>query len=138
LFTEQEIEQMMDLARKCQDQGLSLITGTQREDLASLYAMISIGAQCRGRDGADLASAAKFFTQARQMAFESMLQDPTTNMARTFLLMAFFMLGACRRNAAFMFIGVASKAAVVLGLHVSGQYKYLAPEERDMRSVVPA
>lgn len=34
-----------------------------------------------------------------------------------------------------MFVGVASKAAVVLGLHVSGHYKYLSPEERDMRSV---
>lgn len=95
--------------------------------------MIAIGAQCRGRDDLELLAAARYFSKARQLAFESMLQDPTTNMARTFLLMAFFMFGACRRNTAFMFIGVASKAAVVLGLHVSGQYKYLSPEERDMR-----
>lgn len=38
-------------------------------------------------------------------------------MVRLFLLMAFYMLGACQRNAAAMYLGVATKAAVVLGLH---------------------
>ncbi|KAI1840971.1 hypothetical protein JX266_012831 [Neoarthrinium moseri] len=133
LFTEQEIEKLLMLAQHARDNGLAEIRGTLREDLASFYAIIAIGAQCRGRDDNDRIIAARYFSKARHISFESMLQDPTTNMARVFLLMAFFMFGACRRNAAFMFIGVASKAAVVLGLHVSGQYKYLCPEERDMR-----
>jgi hypothetical protein len=38
-------------------------------------------------------------------------------MARIFLLMAFYMLGECRRNSAFMYLGVAVKAALALGLH---------------------
>ncbi|KAK6206467.1 hypothetical protein LQW54_007760 [Pestalotiopsis sp. IQ-011] len=133
LFTQPEIERLISLARHAQDNGLDQIRGTHREDLASFYAMIATGAQCRGRDFQERLNAARYFSKARQLSFESMLQDPTTNMARAFLLMAFFMFGACRRNTAFMFIGVASKAAVVLGLHVSGQYKYLSPEERDMR-----
>ncbi|KAF3009225.1 hypothetical protein E8E14_008584 [Neopestalotiopsis sp. 37M] len=133
LFTQPEIERLISLARHAQENGLDQIRGTHREDLASFYAMIAIGAQCRGRDVQERLNAARYFSKARQLSFESMLQDPTTNMARAFLLMAFFMFGACRRNTAFMFIGVASKAAVVLGLHVSGQYKYLSPEERDMR-----
>ncbi|KAH8645467.1 hypothetical protein BX600DRAFT_478165 [Xylariales sp. PMI_506] len=133
LFTKLDIERLMHLSRQARDNGLEGIKGSQREDLAALYAMIAIGAQCRGQDEAERLCAARYFSKARKLAFESMLQDPTTNMARTFLLLAFFMFGACRRNTAFMFIGVASKAAVVLGLHVSGQYKHLSPEERDMR-----
>ncbi|KAK9419563.1 putative Zn(2)-C6 fungal-type domain-containing protein [Seiridium unicorne] len=133
LFTQAEIEQLISLALHARENGLSGIRSTHREDLSSFYTMIAIGAQCRGRDEDERVTAARYFSKARQLAFESMLQDPTTNMARAFLLMAFFMFGACRRNTAFMFIGVASKAAVVLGLHVSGQYKYLSPEERDMR-----
>ncbi|KAK9792786.1 putative Zn(2)-C6 fungal-type domain-containing protein [Seiridium cardinale] len=133
LFTQAEIEQLISLALHARENGLSGIRSTHKEDLSSFYTMIAIGAQCRGRDDDERVTAARYFSKARQLAFESMLQDPTTNMARAFLLMAFFMFGACRRNTAFMFIGVASKAAVVLGLHVSGQYKYLSPEERDMR-----
>ncbi|KAH8201758.1 hypothetical protein TruAng_004110 [Truncatella angustata] len=133
LFTQMEIERLKNLARHAQENGLSTIKGTDREDIASFYAVIAIGAQCGGKDDQQRFTAARYFTKARQLAFESMLEDPTTNMARTFLLMAFYMFGACRRNTAFMFIGVASKAAVVLGLHVSGQYKYLSPEERGLR-----
>lgn len=92
------------------------------------------GGSDRERDSVDdQSTAARYFSRARHLAFEGMLQDPTTQMARTFLLLAFFMFGACRRNTAFMFIGVASKAAVVLGLHVSAQYQHLAPTERDLR-----
>lgn len=39
------------------------------------------------------------------------------DLVRVFVLMSFYMLGACRRNAAFMYLGVASRAAVALGLH---------------------
>lgn len=95
--------------------------------------MIAIGAQCRGSSREDLVCAAKYFTQARKMAFENMLEDPTINLVRTFLLMAFYMLGACRRNPAFMYIGVASKSADILGLHAAAQYRHMSKAERDSR-----
>lgn len=46
-----------------------------------------------------------------------MIQDPSIEMVQLFLLMSFYMLGACQRNAAFMYIGVAARGAYVLGLH---------------------
>ena len=62
-----------------------------------------------------------------------MLRDPSVEMVRNFLLMAFYMLGACHRNAAFMYLGVAAKAASALGLHRAEQYRDLPVEERQMR-----
>lgn len=58
-----------------------------------------------------------------------MLCDPSVDMVRNFLLMSFYMLGACHRNAAFMYLGVASKAASALGLHRHDQYRDLPLEE---------
>lgn len=69
------------------------------------------------------------------MAFERMLDDPTVNLVRTFLLMAFYMLGACRRNSAFMYIGVASKAADILGLDMPAHYERMTKAERYTRLV---
>lgn len=71
------------------------------------------------------------------MAFYNMLQDPTLAMVRIFLLMAMYMLGACRRNAAFMYIGIASKAAMILGLHAPRQYRTISTEELSARYAFP-
>jgi hypothetical protein len=45
-----------------------------------------------------------------------MLAKPTLSMVRLFLLLAFYMLGTNHRSAAAMYLGIATKAAVVLGL----------------------
>lgn len=95
--------------------------------------MVAIGAQCCCRSTDDVAWAAKLFSFARKLALERMLENPSLELVRTFLLMAFYMLGACRRNSAFMYLGVASKAADILGLHVSAQYKHLSPNTRSIR-----
>lgn len=110
-------------------------TARQDEELALGYMMIAIGAQSRGRDQRDAIWSNRYFTRGRRIAFEGMLQDPTVNLAALFLLMAFYMFGACRRNAAFMYIGVASKAAIVLGLHAPGEYRNATKQETDRRSV---
>ncbi|KAI8943672.1 hypothetical protein NX059_001656 [Plenodomus lindquistii] len=64
---------------------------------------------------------------------EGMLEEPSLDLVRVFLLMAFYMFGACRRNSAFMYLGVASKAADILGLHVSAQYKRMSLDARNAR-----
>lgn len=94
--------------------------------------MIAIGAQCRHSID-DATWAAKLFSYARKIALEGMLENPSLDMVRAFLLMAFYMFGACRRNSAFMYLGVASKAADILGLHSSTQYKHLSQEARNAR-----
>jgi hypothetical protein len=97
-----------------------------RAEQAMLNMMLAIGHQCRGRS---THHATRYFTCAQKYAFEGFLCDPSLDMVRVFLLMAFYMLGACHRNAAFMYLGIASKAACALGLHRKEQYKGLSTGE---------
>ena len=62
-----------------------------------------------------------------------MLIDPSLEMISDFLIMAFYMLGACNRNAGYMYLGVASKAANALGLHRIDQYRDIPDEECRLR-----
>lgn len=54
------------------------------------------------------------------------------DLVRVFLLMSFYMFGACRRNAAFMYLGVAARSAVAVGLHAdpSGSLSRAEQQER--------
>ena len=79
----------------------------------SIMIAIAIGAQCKSHD----AVAQVYFRQAQRQGFTTMLEDPDMDMVRLFLLMSFYLLGACRRNTAFMYLGIAARAAVSLGLH---------------------
>ncbi|KAF4974589.1 hypothetical protein FZEAL_8516 [Fusarium zealandicum] len=88
---------------------------------ASIDLVIAIGAQCESYSSAQSIGQA-YFREARRRAFEGFLEDPDLDMVCTFLLMAFYMLGECRRNAAFMYLGIATKAALALGLHSRDSY----------------
>ncbi|KAF2757414.1 hypothetical protein EJ05DRAFT_453212 [Pseudovirgaria hyperparasitica] len=107
----------------------NIIGGDRKQDRratqAIFHMVLAIGGQCRGIYPNDTKFAAHYFYKAQQFAFEGFLCDPSLNMIKLFLLMAFYMLGACRRNAAFMYLGVASKAANALGLHRKDQYRVL-------------
>lgn len=102
-----------------------------RHQLAALDMMLAIGAQAS--IPADTKLAGAFFARAQRTAFEDMLAHPSLGMVRLFVLLAIYMLGACQRNAASMYLGVAAKAAVILGLHQPGHYKNLQPEEHSAR-----
>lgn len=85
-------------------------------------AAIAIGALCQSSpDGHRFSQLS--FRRAQRAAFTGMLEDPNIDVVRAFLLMAFYMLGACRRNAAFMYLGIACRAAVSLGLHSHDSYQ---------------
>ncbi|KUJ17598.1 uncharacterized protein LY89DRAFT_707093 [Mollisia scopiformis] len=133
LFSDQDISRLLRLDNIQHPATESLNFHPQRDDMACLYLMIAIGAQCRGKSEAEIKLAGKYFTKAQQIAFVHMLQDPSLAMIRIFLMMAFFMLGACRRNTAFLYIGIASKAAIILGLHISYQHGRASVEERAVR-----
>ncbi|KAJ5831946.1 hypothetical protein N7474_000257 [Penicillium riverlandense] len=92
-------------------------TELKKDDIAALEMTVAIGAQARASGSRDAQCAAVYFARARSIAFQDMLAYPSISMVRIFLLLAFFTLGACRQNAAFIYLGVASKAAIVLGLH---------------------
>lgn len=122
LFTISELDMLMT-----DDSDLPL----NRHHTAAFDMILAIGAQTS--IPADTKIAAAFFARARQVAFEDMLAHPSLGMVRLFVLLAFYMLGACQRNAASMYLGVAAKAAVILGLHQPGHYKNLQPEEHNAR-----
>lgn len=135
LYTKDELTQLVASSKAEKATSASPAQLTDRTALASLYLMIAIGAQVRGSSKDDVVRASKYFTQGRKMAFEKWLEDPTVSLVRTFVLMAFYMFGACRRNSAFMYLGVAAKSADILGLHAAAQNRHMSKPERDSRSV---
>ncbi|KAJ8069971.1 hypothetical protein OCU04_000377 [Sclerotinia nivalis] len=131
LFSRDDTSRLLNIKLNATNSSSS--SRSEREDLACLFLMIAIGAQSRGKDFFEIQLAKKYFAQAQQMAFLDMLENPSLSMVKMFLLMAMYMLGACRRNTAFMYIGIASKSATILGLHVSYQHSRVSSEERAAR-----
>ncbi|KAG8667820.1 hypothetical protein FPOAC1_012659 [Fusarium poae] len=97
---------------------------------ATLDLVMAIGAQCESLESSRTIGQA-YFRRARSQAFVGFLEDPDLEMVRIFILMAFYMLGECRRNAAFMYLGIAAKAALALGLHSRESYGE-KPDEKDL------
>ncbi|KHO02124.1 uncharacterized protein MAM_01125 [Metarhizium album ARSEF 1941] len=115
IFAPDEIEQHLTLIDN------SLCSPQKR---AVFGMVISIGAQCKSSASArDFGQG--YFRQAQFHAFNGMLEDPDIDVVRSFLLMAFYLLGECRRNSAFMYLGIAARAAVALGLHSRESYQDL-------------
>ncbi|KAM6485264.1 hypothetical protein HDV62DRAFT_354524 [Trichoderma sp. SZMC 28011] len=115
IFGPTEIE---DILLKTGTDGAQSLSPSQH---AAIDLVIAIGAQCKSPMDAQQIGPA-YFRQAQQRAFAGMLEDPNIDMVRAFLLMAFYMLGHCRRNTAFMYLGIASRAAVALGMHSPHSY----------------
>ncbi|KAJ0279814.1 hypothetical protein COL940_006556 [Colletotrichum noveboracense] len=78
--------------------------------------VIAIGAQCSSASEAQTIGRS-CFRRAQRQAFAELLEDPDLHMVRLFLLMAFYMLGECRRNTAYIYLSIAARAALALGLH---------------------
>lgn len=105
--------------------------------------VIAIGAQCHSEDIAK-SIGLPYFRRAQRRACADMLEDPELDMVRVFLLMAFYMLGECRRNSAFMYLGVAVRAALCLGMHTREAYgeaesshaRFVSPNVPDHHGVI--
>lgn len=124
------------------DEALELIRNSDAEfesahplRYATKMMIISIGIQCSSDEGEPLLQDQAFFMRARQAAFASFLENSCPDMVRVFLLMSFYMLGACRRNTATMYLGVAGQAAHILGLHNPDLHKPVGNNQTDDRWV---
>ncbi|KAF2225889.1 hypothetical protein BDZ85DRAFT_272524 [Elsinoe ampelina] len=136
LHTDEEISSMLvasELISPAPDELRSLPNDTSN---ATLYIMIAIGALCRSSSEVDEQIAARYLSLARKDVFKDMLHDPSLDMVINFLLLSYAMLCACRRNTAFMYVGIASQAARILGLHVPQLYHTLPVEARNVRTRV--
>ncbi|KFA46121.1 hypothetical protein S40293_03774 [Stachybotrys chartarum IBT 40293] len=94
---------------------------------------IAIGSQSGDTSPSGLQHSQRHFARSQNMAFQGMLLDPSVDLICVFLLMSFYMLGACRRNGAFMYLGVAARSAHALGMHVPESYHHLDVAEQDFR-----
>ncbi|KAJ5227608.1 uncharacterized protein N7469_007614 [Penicillium citrinum] len=108
---------------------------TDRENIRAAIRdlMIAIGAQSFPNEPETVQLEQFFFTRGQRRAFSNLLEDPSMDSIRAFLLLSFYMFGACRRNAAFMYLGVAARSAAALGLHTDSS-GVLSSDEREERS----
>jgi hypothetical protein len=60
-------------------------------DDASVHLILAIGAQCRGATSTDSQFSQAYFAKGSREAFEGMLCDPSLEMVRNFVLLAYFM-----------------------------------------------
>ncbi|RAH81203.1 putative C6 transcription factor [Aspergillus japonicus CBS 114.51] len=112
-------------------------TGNRDQTKSALMnIVIAIGAQASKHHPLAERAGKFFFACAQRSAFAGMLENPSLDLVRLFLLMSYYMLGACRRNAAFMYLGVAVRAAVALGLQLTDLGETVPTKEQDIRARV--
>ena len=62
-----------------------------------LQLVLAIGGQCQLRSDTSLQCSRKYFARGQQIAFEGILEDLSIRIIQSFLLMALYLFGACRR-----------------------------------------
>ncbi|KAJ5945893.1 hypothetical protein N7454_002732 [Penicillium verhagenii] len=110
-------------------------TDREKTHAAIVDLMIAIGAQSCLNEPNIVRIERFFITRGQRRTFANFLEDPSMDLVRVFLLLSFYMFGACRRNAAFMYLGVAARSAVALGLHEDSSG--LGQQEQKERFVLP-
>lgn len=108
-------------------------SATSRLHDAVVDLAIAIGGQGCGTTPKSLYHAQRHFDRAQKSAFEGMLLDPSVDLVSVFLMMSVYMLCACKRNGAFMYLGVAARLAHSMGLHAPESYQQLPPTEQRFR-----
>jgi len=127
LFDKADI--MQHLASWTEDKG----TDNPTTD-AIFYLVLAIGARNRSTDDDDLSE--RFFSRGRGLAISSFMDDPSVLTVQSYVLITFFLLSSCRRNGAFMLLGIAIRAAYALGLHRSDISALFESRERRTRERV--
>ncbi|KAJ9606220.1 hypothetical protein H2200_009181 [Cladophialophora chaetospira] len=127
---------VLDLFSRDEVQAYLVLTRTEVENKYARVALdliVSIGAQCRAESPLDHRYSTTLFSRAQKALMADGVEDPGIDLIRCFLLMTWYKLGACRRNAAFMYLGIASQASSALGLHVTEQHRLFNVEDQIVR-----
>lgn len=94
---------------------------------------IAVGGQGCRTSPKTLYHAQKHFDRGQKVAFEGMLLNPTGELVAIFLLMSIYMVNACKRDGAFIYLGVATRVAHAIGMHLPDSYRNLTPETHRFR-----
>lgn len=115
------------------------------------YLVLAVGAQVKhGADGGEVngtgvspspgkegpSQAEMFLARGRELVAASFMDDPSVMTIQSYALITFYMLSACRRNGAFMLLGIAVRAAYALGLHRGDISRLFERKERETRERV--
>ncbi|RMJ27324.1 Transcription factor, partial [Aspergillus sp. HF37] len=105
------------------------------EDTVSsiFYLVLAIGAQV---SSTNQSLAEQYFVTGRQLAFSAFTETPSLHTIQSYVLISMYMLGACRRNGAFMNLGVAVRAAYAVGIHRKDANTLFCARERRARERV--
>jgi Fungal specific transcription factor domain/Fungal Zn(2)-Cys(6) binuclear cluster domain len=98
---------------------------------SSIYFLVfAIGAQTCSEEDLDVA-AESYFSYGRYLTATTFMEEPSILIIQLTVLISMFLLGAARRNGAFMYLGIAVRAAYALGLHLEEvARKFTAQEYR--------
>ncbi|TEA10213.1 Filamentous growth regulator 27 [Colletotrichum sidae] len=105
---------LFDRARLLSEVGIWARQDHRAQDVASaaFYLVLAIGYQSSEED---LASA--YFEYARNIALANLSGNINVPTIQTFILVTLYMLGSCQMNGAFLFFGIAVRAAYSIGIH---------------------
>ncbi|THZ38356.1 hypothetical protein D6C88_10375, partial [Aureobasidium pullulans] len=111
-----------------------VVDQTRDNDIKSsiFYMVLAIGAKVSSEDG-DQTLAEKYFNRGRHLAVMTSTDAPSLLTIQAYLCITMYMLGACRRNAAFMQFGIAVRAAFALGMHKSSTHALFDETEAGAR-----
>ena len=82
---------------------------------AIFFLILAIGAQTCPEHLDDLAE--QYFNYGQFLTVSGIMEDPSIATIQAYVLITMYLLGASRRNAAFMHLGIAVRAAYALGIH---------------------
>ena len=82
-----------------------------------IYLALAIGALSNSQNSEREDLAEQYFGYGRQLATANLMDEPSLLTVQAFLLMSYYMVVSCRRNGAFINLGVAVRAAYALGIH---------------------
>ncbi|KAL4944327.1 hypothetical protein BDV06DRAFT_210334 [Aspergillus oleicola] len=105
------------------------------EDTVSsiFYLVLAIGAQV---SDTNQTQAEQYFVSGRQLAFSAFTETPSLYTIQSYVIISMYMLGACRRNGAFMNLGIALRAAYAVGIHRKDANSLFTARERRARERV--
>ncbi|KAJ5114558.1 hypothetical protein NUU61_000317 [Penicillium alfredii] len=108
-------------------------TGDEDTVSSMFYLVLAIGAQV---SDINQTLAEQYFGSGRQLAFSAFQETPSIHTIQSYVLVSMYMLGACRRNGAFMNLGIALRAAYAVGIHRKDANALFCGHERRARERV--
>lgn len=108
-------------------------TGDEDTVSSIFYLVLAIGAQV---SDTNQSLAEQYFVSGRQLAFSAFTETPSLYTIQSYVLISMYMLGACRRNGAFMNLGIALRAAYAVGIHRKDANSLFTARERRARERV--